>query len=84
MEVALDPKRTVDIFDAYFRFNPCFHGSSSRSFSQDDEKFTIEGFNPCFHGSSSRSLTKQGKLADELGFNPCFHGSSSRSRLQPA
>ena len=57
MEVALDQRIIVSYCDSIIRFNPCFHGSSSRSpsaisFAQQDTCF-----NPCFHGSSSRSPT---------------------------
>ena len=81
MEVALDQYVNKGMKSySTFCFNPCFHGSSSRSHSRPVDIAAIIGFNPCFHGSSSRSfVVLHICICNSICFNPCFHGSSSRS-----
>ncbi len=62
-------------------FNPCFHGSLSRTPQVASRTTRYTGFNPCFHGSLSRTSTAQpAGVGRFMRFNPCFHGSLSRTR----
>ncbi len=81
MDLSLEPVGQGGFTFSTFGFNPCFHGSLSRTCWVLIFAMPVLGcFNPCFHGSLSRtSLVATGTKVRTHCFNPCFHGSLSRT-----
>ena len=80
MEVALDPS-TKERYEARIcGFNPCFHGSSSRSlfrFYAIPRPILVSILVFMEVALDPEKPIKRGSAGG--CFNPCFHGSSSRS-----
>ncbi len=78
MEVTLKARNCKRSGVRFFRFNPCFNGSDSKS---DPIVLPCQAglcFNPCFNGSDSKRQKIHPVRLTPLCFNPCFNGSDSK------
>ena len=78
VEHTLGELSLVSMVNVPLSLNPCFSGTYSRRFQNENKAKIYRSLNPCFSGTYSRRPSRQCSTLHLRCLNPCFSGTYSR------